>query len=202
MTDYDLTWTNGSELETENYVRLFEPANHPFWTIVFSGQIDGGMKILSSWADSPSSETHKSNARIAWARGQAVGGYVGVPGGELAIRRTADLFSLLTLGDSAIKKRLSEIRPVLPDAGEYSMKTRILSRIAVAPAFRCRGYGKMILEAFLNSSRGFFDRIVLEVYSENEPAKRLYETHGFQIVSQGIKSGGLEPYLLYELLLN
>lgn len=194
----EISWTDGSCLDTGSYLGLFESSHFPYWHKVLEGESDGGRKIFSEWAESPGSETYKGNARIGWQDGVILGGYIAVPGAEIAIRRTADLFSLLTIGGPSIRDTLAGIRSVLPQHAEFSAETRVLSRIAVSPEFRGRGCGAMVLEEFLETSGGLCERVALEVYSANRPARKLYERFGFHMVAQGRSCGGLEPYLLYE----
>ncbi|HLU26651.1 MAG TPA: ribosomal protein S18-alanine N-acetyltransferase [Longimicrobiales bacterium] len=67
---------------------------------------------------------------------------------------------------------------VVADQGE-------LGNIAVAPDWRGRGVGKKLLEAVIEQARGRAVReLFLEVRVSNEPARRLYETHGFREVGR------------------
>jgi [ribosomal protein S18]-alanine N-acetyltransferase len=59
-----------------------------------------------------------------------------------------------------------------------------ITNLAVHPAFRRRKLGERLLLALLRLAvRLGAKRATLEVRASNEPAKRLYEKHGFQIIA-------------------
>jgi len=61
-------------------------------------------------------------------------------------------------------------------------RTGHIMNLAVAPAFRRRGYGKLLLERGLEYLRGLgADCVELEVRVGNGAAIRLYEKYGFSI---------------------
>jgi ribosomal-protein-alanine N-acetyltransferase len=60
-----------------------------------------------------------------------------------------------------------------------------LSTLAVEPALRRRGIGERILrEAMRHAARQGAELMTLEVRVSNEPARRLYEKHGFRLVGR------------------
>lgn len=61
--------------------------------------------------------------------------------------------------------------------------TWIISNVAVLPAYRRRGIGRQLMEAAIEHVRGLGgNQIVLQVRSDNEPARNLYRSLGFRTV--------------------
>jgi ribosomal protein S18 acetylase RimI-like enzyme len=60
--------------------------------------------------------------------------------------------------------------------------------IAVLPGHRGRGLGERLLRELLDAARGTFGAVSLSVRADN-PARRLYERAGFEVVPGGEASG-------------
>ena len=56
----------------------------------------------------------------------------------------------------------------------------VLWGLYVRPDSRRAGLGRALLRAALAHARGNFEQVVLHVVSDNEPARRLYESEGFE----------------------
>lgn len=78
----------------------------------------------------------------------------------------------------------------------------ILHTLAVHPSFLRFGFAKKMLEFVIDKARNNnIAHICLDVYEENIPARRLYESLGFNYidkVSMGFESLGLNYFCLYE----
>ena len=75
-----------------------------------------------------------------------------------------------------------------------------IQRIAVGEKYRCRGYGGMLLEHYINScADGGIECIHLEVRRSNLSAIRLYTRYGFEQVGErkGYYSDNGEDAVLY-----
>ncbi len=73
--------------------------------------------------------------------------------------------------------------------------------IAIRKEFRGRGIGQNLMRKTIEACRGKFEVIVLSVFSNNYPAKTLYEKLGFKMYGQlprGIKRG--DQYIDEELM--
>ena len=63
-----------------------------------------------------------------------------------------------------------------------------VGNVAVAEAFRGRGYGKILMEAMHEKARSHSaERMLLEVRPSNTPARRLYEGLGY--IPVGLRKG-------------
>lgn len=70
---------------------------------------------------------------------------------------------------------------ILPAFGDAMAHVGILG-MGVTPLFRCQGIGKRLIETTLAKARSKeFTRIELRVRTDNDPARILYEQHGFSI---------------------
>lgn len=83
--------------------------------------------------------------------------------------------------------------------GRISFDEAELYRIAVLPDKRGRGAGSALLARFIQkcTERGAV-KIFLEVRSENVPAVKLYEKHGFRHISTRRGYYGDDDALIYE----
>lgn len=67
-----------------------------------------------------------------------------------------------------------------------------IQTVAVAPAHRGRGLGRLLVEALLLEARQrLVSSIFLEVRADNEPARGLYESLGFQEIDR--RAGYYQP---------
>ena len=86
-------------------------------------------------------------------------------------------------------------------AGNENRMGYELRPIVVAPAARRHGIGAQLIHTLVEDARGRnFDRIFLFTEHDNEPAKRLYQNFGFQLV--GKEQLNSTYYLRYELPLS
>jgi ribosomal-protein-alanine N-acetyltransferase len=75
----------------------------------------------------------------------------------------------------------------------------LVQTLAVAPAVQGRGVGAQLLVALLEEAERRGQRTVsLEVRSDNAPAQRLYDRHGFTrtAVRRGYYAGGVDALVL------
>lgn len=65
--------------------------------------------------------------------------------------------------------------------------------ILIAQAHRNKGLGRLVMTEMIRQCRGKFDSLELQVFANNEPARHLYTSLGFQVagcIPRGIKRGG------------
>ena len=79
------------------------------------------------------------------------------------------------------------------------MEQSELLRITVDPAHRRKGVGGRLLAAYLSEISGMCESALLEVREGNEPARRLYESFGYQRIStrKGYYRNPSEDALIY-----
>jgi ribosomal protein S18 acetylase RimI-like enzyme len=75
------------------------------------------------------------------------------------------------------------------EQGERKQHRGVLWGMYVRPAAQGRGLGRALLRAVLAHAQGELEQVHLSVVSDNEPARRLYESEGFTAY-------GLEPHAL------
>jgi ribosomal protein S18 acetylase RimI-like enzyme len=75
------------------------------------------------------------------------------------------------------------------EQGERKQHRGVLWGMYVRPAAQGRGVGRTLLRALLAHAEGELEQVHLTVVSDNEPARRLYESEGFTAY-------GLEPHAL------
>lgn len=72
---------------------------------------------------------------------------------------------------------------VLPERFAHIWDAAVLNELYVEPAARSTGVGQALLEAAIDVARSQdlpLDRILLDVDPGNDPARALYEDHGFE----------------------
>ena len=142
---------------------------------------DRARELVEAYLDSERSELWAGHV-TALIDGDAVtGGYVALDGGEVARRRRADMTQLVKWTPpeerQELRRRLSHdvYLPVDPSH-------RFLSKIGVLPAWRGRGLGGELLDAFMRESfeRGY-ECVRLDV-RRGSVAHGLYERRGFRAI--------------------
>ncbi len=84
--------------------------------------------------------------------------------------------------------------------GNWSFDEAELHRLAVLPDKRRAGAGSELLERFIRScEKRDVKKIFLEVRSQNTPAVKMYEKHGFRLISKRKGYYGDDDALIYEL---
>jgi ribosomal protein S18 acetylase RimI-like enzyme len=118
-------------------------------------------------------------------------------GTDLSLCRKADTLALirdwLPSDRESIVRRIRESVGLfhVPDAGDY-----YLSKIGLLPQARRKGFGRMLLEGFLErGAAAGFTRFMLDVSADNALALRLYMSAGFRVVSESQHPSGTMTYL-------
>jgi ribosomal protein S18 acetylase RimI-like enzyme len=69
--------------------------------------------------------------------------------------------------------------------------------IGVAPDYRCKGYGSLLLNEFEKRTRRLgFTRMRLSVLADNHPAIRAYERNGWTVAERSGKSVSMQKSLV------
>jgi ribosomal protein S18 acetylase RimI-like enzyme len=138
--------------------------------------------MLEQWMRLPRSEVFIGRAVVLVDDERQVGGFIAVPGSELAACRTHDAVAAVAASSPDRRRSLvARMRlgsPLFPPA---SAEELYLSRMGVHPEARRRGYGREIIHEYLR--RGIRDgvrRFSLDVCSDNLPAIELYRSVGFR----------------------
>jgi ribosomal protein S18 acetylase RimI-like enzyme len=156
-------------------------ASQPYtdWLI---GDTSAAASILERWMRLPGSEVFIGRVVALVDDARQVGGFIAVPGVELAACRTHDAVAAVAASApqrrSSLVARMRRGSKLLPDAAPHQL---YLSRMGVHPEARGRGYGRALVQEFLR--RGLRDGVChfsLDVCSENLAAIELYRSVGFR----------------------
>lgn len=171
-------------------------AGNPYFDWMFGGR-EAARQTLASWMRRPSSEVSLARMTLLLSGDEAVGGFIGLGGAELAQSRKADWLAMLKEssepGRSELMARLGAVRGLFP---RVEPEEFYLSKMGVMPELRGTGLGRRVAEEFLAAGRAAgFRRFRLDVWSENTPARRLYESLGFRVVSESASAEAGMCYL-------
>lgn len=181
-------------LRTEVESWIFDAGN-PYWIWLW-GSVPVARSRSLEWSARSNSELSLDSCRIVRSGGLAIGAYLAYPGSELNRRRRADTLALLQVArkeeGGELLNRLKSASSTFPLVADDEFH---LSRLAVAPLVRGRGFGKEILNHFLASGRNEgFNRFSLNVAISNSAAIRLYVSAGFVFTGSDVVSHAEVPY--------
>ena len=91
------------------------------------------------------------------------------------------------------------------EPGERKQHKGVLWGMYVRPAAQGRGLGRALVQAVLSHAREVVEQVMLLVVTDNEPARRLYESEGFVtygLERRALKQGEryLDEYLMVRFL--
>lgn len=100
---------------------------------------------------------------------------------ESRLRQYADKLACnahwITLADDVTSQKMGCCAYYLNEDNQFAY----ISIIAIAKAFRGRGYGKQLIQRLVESASGRYHCILLEVSKSNDRALGLYRRYGFEI---------------------
>lgn len=172
-------------------------AGQPYFDWFF-GSREAASSIVREWSRRPSSEIALRRVRLVTAAdGAVVGGFIAMAGRELRRARMADAAALAASpavrGREGVLERLRDSRELFRAPGPDEF---YLSKMAVLPAFRGRGHGRSIVEAYLDTGRRHgHNRFSLDVAAGNCRARALYENAGFALARESTVPGTAVDYV-------
>jgi ribosomal protein S18 acetylase RimI-like enzyme len=123
------------------------------------------------------------HASVVELNGRALGMVIAFPGADLTrLSLAAVRYMPMAFGANALNLifrslRLTSVREA--EADEY-----YISNIAILPAVHGQGFGSLLLERVDKRARAAaFSKCSLLVSTDNQPAIKLYEKHGYKIVA-------------------
>jgi ribosomal protein S18 acetylase RimI-like enzyme len=129
------------------------------------------------------SELSLGQMRLLVVDGECVGGYIAMDGTTLARSRRADMMFLLGRAGAerdGLVSRIKESRDVFPAVRPEEW---YLSKIGVDTGSRGRGFGRDLLESYLDVGAELgYSAFRLDVCEANERAVALYAGRGFETV--------------------
>jgi ribosomal protein S18 acetylase RimI-like enzyme len=147
------------------------------------GSRDDALHELMSWCERSSSEYSLQRATgLKTDRGALVGILIALGGVQHNERHKADILTLL-------KNRAFRERCV--DAAPDSRLPRVLDDVyyirslSIAPNFRQRGFARALMHvAIKQGNAAGYHKFRLDLNADNLPARRLYESFGFFVISE------------------
>jgi ribosomal protein S18 acetylase RimI-like enzyme len=175
-------------------------AGNPYLEWFLGGRERARTTVLD-WLGEETSELAARWVTIAYDRDRAIGGFVALPGRDVARARRADLLWLLkaTSGSDrdAIRRRLQESRELFLPVEESH---RYLSKIGLVREYRGHGHGGELLDAFLRYSfDAEYEHVRLDVFAGNQRAVRLFGERGFVVIGEREIGALAAPYLAMTL---
>lgn len=143
-----------------------------------------------------------NRAKVLILGGRARGAFIAMSGTDLKHARKNDLLRMIQragrAGADAIRQRLGGLEGLVAPLQD---DTFYLTHIAVSPTEARRGFGRSLLQHFLElgRSRGF-SRFRLNVDAANIAAKHLYSSAGFKTIYEGRSDRSGLTYLTMELV--
>lgn len=133
-----------------------------------------------------SSELSGDRLQLLMEERKLLGCYVALAGRDVAACHRAELVEALRyFGPGAadiLGTRLASLGPLFAPVGENEF---YLSKLAVRPEARGRGIGRLLLDHYIARARKLgFRHLRLDLSSDNDAARRLYEAAGFRPVEQ------------------
>ncbi|HXV94447.1 MAG TPA: GNAT family N-acetyltransferase [Pseudonocardia sp.] len=177
---------DGDDGLVDDVLSWVHEAGNPYLSWLLGGP-EAASAVLAARMRDPASEISVRDATLLRDdTGETIGGYIALPGAELARRRRADAVAYLQsagrAGRAALTARMQDARdlfaPVEPDAF-------YLSKIGVRPGERGHGHGRVLLDHFLAAGAATGTRLfALDVSEGNAGAIHLYESRGFRTVAR------------------
>jgi ribosomal protein S18 acetylase RimI-like enzyme len=154
-------------------------AGNPYFDFLFGGA-EKTPQVLGDWLRRPSSEVSILRASIMLLGSEVAGAFIALGGADLRKARKADTIALAKVGDpserSALLRRLGNCTQLFSPVADEEY---YLSKVAVKPQLRGRGFSSLLVRQFLDEGSGLgFKRYRLDVHVENEPAIRCYKALG------------------------
>jgi ribosomal protein S18 acetylase RimI-like enzyme len=177
------------DLETERYaggvLSWVHQAGRPYFDWFFEGE-ERARSVLAEWVTRPSSEAYIGRAVVLLDGDEAVGGFIGLGGDELAHCRQADAVAVLraTPHESwpVLKTRIRASEELFPPVAQDEL---YLSKMGVVEKSRRRGLGRQLVAEYLGRGKADgFRRFRLDVWAGNEAAVGLYRACGFRVAHE------------------
>jgi ribosomal protein S18 acetylase RimI-like enzyme len=166
---------------------LIHLAGSPFLDWFYGGASEARAAVTRQLED-PAAEMAASRTTVLLdGERRLLGLYVAMGGAELASCRQSETLTLLrTVPARSRAGFLARMRDVRALFAPVSPRDFYLSKLAVMEGVRRSGHGRVLLEAYLAAGRDAgFARFRLDVSADNEAARALYRSAGFEVMSDG-----------------
>ncbi|MCA9278679.1 MAG: GNAT family N-acetyltransferase [Phycisphaeraceae bacterium] len=112
-----------------------------------------------------------------------IGGFIGISGKQMQLCATSDALAFIrAVPREQHAERSNRFRDAYATFPSVPSATYLLSHFGITPSVRGKGLSTPLLKAFLlRGAQLGFTMFQLNVACENEPAIRLYSSHGFKV---------------------
>ena len=171
--------------ESAELVAMLVAASQPYLSALY-GESSAGAAIFAALMKCESSEFLAGHAQVLCEETDPRGCYVALPGSQLPACRRAELCEALRYfgagAAASLGKRLALLSSLFPPVRDSDF---YLSKLAVHVEARGRGFGRLLLDHYMERGRQIgFRRFRLDVSCGNHGAKHLYEAAGFRVIDQ------------------
>lgn len=165
-------------------------AGNPYYDWFFGGATEAESG-LAQWMRRPSSEVFVGRVRLLVDDLHSVGGFIAMPGSELAACRRLDALASMQAAERAQRDSvLARMRLAHGLFGSLSAQDFYLSKMGVLSGHRGAGHGATIVRQYLDLGAELgFQRFRLDVSAGNRAAVRLYEAAGFRVLRESSLPG-------------
>jgi ribosomal protein S18 acetylase RimI-like enzyme len=171
-------------------------AGNPYYDWLFGGAAEAE-SALTAWMRRPSSEVFVGRLRLLVDNGRMVGGFIALPGSELADCRRMD--AVATMQAVAPEERRSVLARMRSARGLFttlSAQDFYLSKMGVVPHHRGAGHGATMVRQYLDVGIALgYRQFRLDVWAGNRAAVHLYEAAGFRVLRESSVDQGRMTYL-------
>jgi ribosomal protein S18 acetylase RimI-like enzyme len=177
-------------------------AGNPYFDWLF-GDFETAHSIIQKWTSRDSSEVAWSRVQLMSGASGTVGGWVAMNGAELTAARKADTLAIMRDCSGALRQAVAgRLRLAAGLFAAPPPNSLYLSKFGISADSRGQGLGSRLLEALLNSARARgYERLCLDVSSDNQPALRIYERAGFYLDNRATTADGALTYLSMSCIL-
>ena len=166
-------------------VSLVVDAAQPYARALY-GEDGVAAEVFAAAMARPAAEIAIERTRVLMEGGELRGCYVALPGGEVRAGRRQELLEALRLLGSAriagMRQRLVELAGLFAPVADDEF---YLSKLAVEPAARGRGLGRVLLQHYVERGQQLgFRRFRLDVSADNTAARALYAHAGFEVAEK------------------
>ena len=187
--------TTNLDEKIDDIIPWVRESGRPYYDAFFDG-VDTD-EIIDRWLRRRSSELSLRRTRLAVADDRIAGGYIALPGSEVAGCRQADLLDLARSIDdhsySDLRDRMRGFSDLFAPVDTHDF---YLSKIGTRPEIDDRELEIPLMEDCLSrAEHGGFGRVRIDVPEDDEDSRGFYETYGFRPIHRGKDDQGRLCYL-------
>ncbi|MBW2595337.1 MAG: GNAT family N-acetyltransferase [Deltaproteobacteria bacterium] len=179
----------------ESILPWIEAAGNPYYDWLFQDPATTTF-FMKLWIRNRQSEIFIARIHALFVDDQIAGGFIALNGKNLSKCRQVDAKYLITKSNLKQRKKImlrlslsDSLFPIVSEDEYY------LSKIGINPSFRCKGYGSLLMDKYLEQGgKSGLNKYRLDVFTENQIAIKCYEKCGFKIDKETTTKNGELKY--------